>query len=69
MASWCADERATICRAAVVAATGTPPDRLVAVSRLFAVPAVRGRGIGAALLAAVTAHAAGAGRRLWPGAR
>jgi GNAT superfamily N-acetyltransferase len=50
---------------AVAAYTGTPPDRLVAVTRLFAVPAVRGRGTGAALLAAVTAHAADAGRRLW----
>lgn len=50
---------------AVAAFTGTPPDRLVAVSRLFAVPAVRGRGTGAALLATVTAHAADAGRPLW----
>lgn len=50
---------------AVAAATGAPPDRLVAVSRLFAVPAARGRGTGAALLTAASAHAAVTGRTLW----
>lgn len=73
-AAWVAEEGASIvghvavvttADDAVAAFTGASPDRLVAVSRLFADPAARGRGTGAALLAAVTAHAADAGTQLW----
>jgi GNAT superfamily N-acetyltransferase len=45
------------------AATGLPPERLAAVARLFVAPGVRGRGLGAALLAAACAEAGGRGLR------
>lgn len=48
----------------VTALTGAGPDRLSAVSRLFVAPDARGRGIGAALLAAGSAYASARGLRL-----
>ncbi|MBW0089357.1 GNAT family N-acetyltransferase [Pseudonocardia sp. KRD-184] len=51
--------------AAVVARTGVPAERLVAVKRLFSTPAARGGGVGRALLDAAVAHAAQVGRTPW----
>lgn len=48
----------------VASLTGTPSSLLASVSRLFVVPAARGRGVAEALLGTASSHAATHGLRL-----